>query len=100
MRAFILASVAVVLATITVLWMLAGSWLAFPAVPATVLSVVVATWSAVDVWVTRQVWIQRHGIVSGPGSTARALSREHRLARRRARTGARVRPAHRSLPQV
>lgn len=99
-RAFIIASVAVVVATVTVLWALAGSWLALPAVPATVLSVVVATWSAVDVRVTRQVWNQRHGVVSGPGSTARALRLAHRHDRRRARAETRVRPVRGSLRGV
>ena len=99
-RAFIVASVAVILATVAVLWTLAGTWFAFPAVLATVLSVVVATWSAVDVWVTRQVWSQRHGVVTEPGSAARALGREHRRARRKARAEARVRPAQRTLRGV
>jgi hypothetical protein len=46
---------------------------------------VVATWGALDVWVTRQVWKQRHGVISTPSSTARALRRERRRARRQAR---------------
>jgi hypothetical protein len=50
-----------------------------------VASTVVATWGALDVWVTRQVWNQRDGVVSAPSSTARALRREQRRTRRQAR---------------
>jgi hypothetical protein len=50
-----------------------------------VASTVVATWGVLDVWVTRQVWNQRHGVVSVPSSTARALRRERRTAHRQAR---------------
>jgi hypothetical protein len=52
---------------------------------------VVATWAALDVWVTRQVWNQRHGVVSAPSSTARALRRERRRARREERAAERGR---------
>jgi hypothetical protein len=55
----------------------------------TVISTVVATWSVLDVWITRQVWNQRNGVVSSPSSTARALRRERRQARRRDRRAAR-----------
>jgi hypothetical protein len=51
----------------------------------TVISTVVATWSVLDVWITRQVWNQRNGVVSSPSSAARALRRERRRARRQAR---------------
>ena len=68
---------------------LAGSWLAFPMVLSSVASTVVATWSVLDVWVTRQVWNQRNGVVSVPSSTARRMRRERRTARRRQGTGAR-----------
>ena len=58
-------------------------------------STVVATWGALDVWVTRQVWNQRNGVVSTPSSTARALRRERRRARRQARAaGARAEPEY------
>ena len=56
----------------------------------TVVSTVVATWGALDVWVTRQVWNQRHGVVSEPSSTARALRRERRRARRQSRAAERA----------
>jgi len=61
----------------------------------TVLTCVVATWSVLDVWVTRQVWNQRNGVVSSPSSAARALRRERRRARRAARQGAREQAARR-----
>ncbi|WP_432096695.1 hypothetical protein [Streptomyces sp. bgisy100] len=96
-RAVIIGSVTLILAMIAFLCTLAASWFAFPAVLATVGGTVVATWSVVDVWVTRQVWNQRYGVVSAPSSTARALRRERRRARRAARTAAksRSRPADR-----
>ncbi|MFR9725085.1 hypothetical protein ACL02R_17225 [Streptomyces sp. MS19] len=50
---------------------LAGSWLAFPMLVATLASSVVSTWSVLDIWVTRQQWRQRHGVVSAPSSAAR-----------------------------
>lgn len=99
-RAFILASLAVVLATVAVLWALAGTWFAFPAMLATVLSVVVATWSAVDVRVTRQVWNQRHGVVAAPSSTARALTRERGSERQETRGEGRIHSPQRFLPGV
>jgi hypothetical protein len=64
---------------------MAGSWLAFPMVISSVVSTVVATWGALDVWVTRQMWNQRNGVVSEPSSTARALRRERRRAQRQAK---------------
>jgi hypothetical protein len=69
---------------------MAGSWLAFPMVISSVVSTIVATWGALDVWVTRQVWNQRNGVVSMPSSTARALRRERRRARRQARAAERT----------
>ncbi|MDX6348902.1 MAG: hypothetical protein QOF84_3692, partial [Streptomyces sp.] len=54
---------------------------------------VVATWSVLDVWITRQVWNQRNGVVSSPSSAARALRRERRQAHRRDRRAARPAPA-------
>ncbi|MFE9769718.1 hypothetical protein ACFYPC_35240 [Streptomyces sp. NPDC005808] len=85
-RALLIVSVTLIQAMVAFLSTLAGSWLAFPMVLSSVASTVVATWAALDVWVTRQVWNQRHGVVSVPSSTARALRRERRRARRQART--------------
>ncbi|MFJ3286283.1 hypothetical protein ACIPMW_13490 [Streptomyces sp. NPDC086669] len=83
-RAVLVVSVTLIQAMVAFLCTLAGSWLAFPMVISSVVSVVVATWAALDVWVTRQVWNQRHGVVSTPSSTARSLRRERRAARRQA----------------
>jgi len=84
-RAVLIIAVTLIQAMVAFLCTLAGSWLAFPMVLSSVASTVVATWGALDVWVTRQVWNQRHGVVSTPSSTARALRRERRKARRQAR---------------
>ncbi|MFE3037930.1 hypothetical protein ACFXKY_40515 [Streptomyces canus] len=84
-RAVLIIAVTLLQAMVAFLCTLAGSWLAFPMVLSSVASTVVATWGAVDVWVTRQVWNQRYGVVSTPSSTARALRRERRKARRHAR---------------
>ncbi|MDX6364599.1 MAG: hypothetical protein QOC85_3609 [Streptomyces sp.] len=84
-RAVLIIAVTLMQAMVAFLCTLAGSWLAFPMVLSSVASTVVATWAALDVWVTRQVWNQRHGVVSEPSSTARALRRERRTARRQAR---------------
>ncbi|MEV6318209.1 hypothetical protein [Streptomyces sp. NPDC051776] len=92
-RAWIITSLTLVQAMVAVLCTFAGSWFAFPAVLGAVASTVVATWSVLDVWVTRQVWNQRHGVVSEPSSTARALRRERRRARREARRAERARPS-------
>ncbi|MET8825501.1 hypothetical protein ABZX40_00080 [Streptomyces sp. NPDC004610] len=88
-RAVLIISVTLIQAMVTVLSTLAGSWLAFPMLISSVVSTVVATWSVLDVWVTRQVWYQRNGVVSAPSSTARSLRRERRRARRQARAAAR-----------
>ncbi len=88
-RAVIIVSLTMIQAMVAFLSTLAGSWLAFPMVLSSVASTVVATWAALDVWVTRQVWKQRHGVVSLPSSSARQLRRERRRARRTARTAAR-----------
>ncbi|MFJ1648802.1 hypothetical protein [Streptomyces sp. NPDC088258] len=88
-RAVIIASVTLIQAMVAFLSTLAGSWLAFPMVLSSVASTVGATWSVLDVWVTRQVWNQRHGVVSSPSSTARQLRRERRVARRAAKRAAR-----------
>ncbi|MER7839458.1 hypothetical protein ABTY98_27145 [Streptomyces sp. NPDC096040] len=82
-RALIIVSVTLIQAMVAFFCTMAESWLAFPMVISSVASTVVATWSAVDVLVTRQVWNQRNGVVSEPSSTARSLRRERRAARRR-----------------
>ncbi|MES5822117.1 hypothetical protein [Streptomyces sp. RG80] len=84
-RAVLIIAVTLVQAMVAFLCTLAGSWLAFPMVLSSVASTVLATWGALDIWVTRQVWNQRNGVVSAPSSTARALRRERRKARRQAR---------------
>jgi hypothetical protein len=88
-RAVLIIAVTLIQAMVAFLCTLAGSWLAFPMVLSSVASTVVATWAALDVWVTRQVWNQRNGVVSVPSSTARALRRERRKARRLARAAER-----------
>ncbi|MDN3022497.1 hypothetical protein [Streptomyces sp. S.PB5] len=89
-RAVLIIAVTLVQAMVAFLCTLAGSWLAFPMVLSSVASTVVATWGALDVWVTRQVWNQRNGVVSVPSSTARALRRERRRARRQTRAAERA----------
>ncbi|MFE3092882.1 hypothetical protein ACFXG1_03565 [Streptomyces sp. NPDC059248] len=88
-RAVLIVSVTLIQAMVAFLCTLAGSWLAFPMVLSSVASTVVATWSVLDVWITRQVWKQRNGVVSEPSSSARQLRRERRRARRAARSAAR-----------
>ncbi|MFK4147355.1 hypothetical protein [Streptomyces sp. NPDC004065] len=88
-RAVLIIAVTLIQAVVAFLFTMAGSWLAFPMVLGSVAGTVVATWAALDVWVTRQVWNQRHGVVSAPSSTARALRRERRLARREERAAER-----------
>ncbi|AYN43944.1 hypothetical protein D9753_29865 [Streptomyces dangxiongensis] len=90
-RAVLVISVTLIQAMVAFLCAMAGSWPAFPMVISSVASTVVATWAVVDVWVTRQVWNQRHGVVSEPSSTARALRRERRARRRQERTALRDR---------
>ncbi|MFI7018855.1 hypothetical protein [Streptomyces sp. NPDC050164] len=89
-RSVLLIAVTLIQAMVAFLCTMAGSWLAFPMVISSVVSTIVATWGALDVWVTRQVWNQRHGVVSIPSSTARALRRERRRARRQARAAERA----------
>ena len=84
-RAVLIIAVTLIQAMVAFLCTLAGSWLAFPMVISSVVSTILATWAALDVWVTRQVWNQRNGVVSTPSSTARSLRRERRRARRQAR---------------
>jgi hypothetical protein len=88
-RAVLIMSLTIIQALVAFLCTMAGSWLAFPMVLGGVASTVVATWSVLDVWVTRQVWNQRNGVVSVPSSTARRMRRERRIARRGARARAR-----------
>ncbi|WP_327405520.1 hypothetical protein OG194_39475 [Streptomyces sp. NBC_01288] len=89
-RAVLIIAVTLIQATVAFLCTMAGSWLAFPLVISSVVSTVVATWGALDVWVTRQMWNQRNGVVSEPSSTARALRRERRRAQRQARSSERA----------
>ncbi|MFG3656476.1 hypothetical protein [Streptomyces sp. NPDC047706] len=89
-RAVLIVAVTLIQAMVAFLCTLAGSWLAFPMVLSSIASTVAATWSVLDVWVTRQVWNQRNGVVSMPSSTARALRRERRRARRQARAAERT----------
>lgn len=88
-RAVLITSLTLIQAMVAFLASLTNSWLAFPMVLSSVGSTVVATWSVLDVWVTRQVWNQRNGVVSVPSSSARRLRRERRRARRAARTAER-----------
>ncbi|CAL9623535.1 hypothetical protein [Streptomyces sp. Tu 3180] len=90
-RAVLVIAVTLIQAMVAFLCTLAGSWLAFPMVVSGIVSTILATWAALDVWVTRQVWKQRHGVVSTPSSTARALRRERRRARRQERSAERTR---------
>lgn len=90
MRAVLFAAVTLLQAMVAFLCAMAGSWLAFPMVISSVVSTIAATWGVLDVWVTRQVWNQRHGVVSTPSSTARALRRERRRAQRQERAAERA----------
>ncbi|WP_317452111.1 MULTISPECIES: hypothetical protein [unclassified Streptomyces] len=81
-RAVMITSVTLIQAVVAFLCSVAGSWLAFPVTLTAVASTVVATWSVLDVWVTRQVWRQRGGVVSEPSSTARPSMRDRRGAER------------------
>jgi hypothetical protein len=71
-RAVILSAIALPLAQIGLLLAVGHSWLSAPVLLFAVLTSVVATWSVLDVWVTRQVWNQRGGVLSSPSSAARA----------------------------
>ncbi|MFI6422430.1 hypothetical protein ACIBG6_34160 [Streptomyces sp. NPDC050842] len=81
-RAVMITSVTLVQGVVAFYCTVAGSWLAFPMTVSSVASTVVATWSVLDVWITRQVWRQRNGVVSEPSSTARQLRRERRAESR------------------
>lgn len=88
-RAVLIMSLTIIQAMVAFLSTLTGSWLAFPMVLSSVASTVVATWSVLDVWVTRQVWNQRNGVVSVPSSSARRIRRERRRSRRAERAAER-----------
>ncbi|MFJ8661429.1 hypothetical protein [Streptomyces sp. NPDC093795] len=75
-RAVMITSVTIIQAVVAFFCSVAGSWLAFPVTVSAVVFTVVATWSVLDVWITRQVWRQRNGVVSEPSSTARPPLRE------------------------
>ncbi|MET7760087.1 hypothetical protein ABZT27_36165 [Streptomyces sp. NPDC005389] len=77
-RAVMITSVTLVLAVVAFFSSVTGSWLAFPVTVCAVVSTVVATWSVLDIWITRQVWRQRNGVVSEPSSTARPPLRAKR----------------------
>ncbi|MFJ7130193.1 hypothetical protein [Streptomyces sp. NPDC098101] len=77
-RAVMITSVTLIQAVVAFFCSLAGAWLAFPITITAVVSTIVATWSILDVWITRQVWRQRNGVVSEPSSTARPSLRTRR----------------------
>ncbi|MFE5948216.1 hypothetical protein [Streptomyces sp. NPDC056480] len=77
-RAVMITSVTLVLGVVAFFSSVTGSWLAFPVTVSAVVSTVVATWSVLDIWITRQVWRQRNGVVSEPSSTARPPLRAKR----------------------
>ncbi|GGV11043.1 hypothetical protein GCM10010275_60090 [Streptomyces litmocidini] len=81
-RAVMITSVTLIQAVVAFLCTVAGAWPAFPVTITAVASTIVATWSVLDIWITRQVWRQRNGVVSEPSSTARPPIRarhdEHR----------------------
>ncbi|QES04981.1 hypothetical protein DEJ44_04740 [Streptomyces venezuelae] len=81
-RAVMITSVTLVQAVVAFFCTVSGSWLAFPVTVSAVVFTVVATWSVLDVWITRQVWRQRNGVVSEPSSTARPPLRAKRDAGR------------------
>ncbi|WP_374203642.1 hypothetical protein [Streptomyces antimicrobicus] len=70
-RAVVLVALTLTEANIAFFLTLTTSWLAFPTVLFGIAMTVVATWSVLDVWITRQTWIQRNGVLSEPSSTAR-----------------------------
>lgn len=81
-RAVMITSVTLVQAVVAFFSSVTGSWLAFPVTVSAVVFTVVATWSVLDIWITRQVWRQRNGVVSEPSSTARPPLRAKREADR------------------
>ncbi|MEU6950339.1 hypothetical protein [Streptomyces sp. NPDC046332] len=84
-RAVMITSVTLIQAMVAFFCAVTSSWLAFPMLLTTVGSTVVATWSVLDVWVTRQVWRQRNGVVSEPSSAVRMSRRERRRAQKATR---------------
>ncbi|MFK0254894.1 hypothetical protein [Streptomyces sp. NPDC090445] len=89
-RAVLIVAVTLTGATITFFLTLTGSWLAFPMALVSIAGTVVATWSVLDVLITRQMWNQRYGVLSEPSSTARGSRRQARRARREARSAGRI----------
>ncbi|MFJ9645436.1 hypothetical protein ACWEPM_34920 [Streptomyces sp. NPDC004244] len=89
-RAVLIVAVTLTGATITFFLTLTGSWLAFPMALVSIAGTVVATWSVLDVLITRQMWNQRYGVLSEPSSTVRSTRREARRARREARSAGRI----------
>ncbi|WP_338146731.1 hypothetical protein [Streptomyces boncukensis] len=88
-RAVIIVALTLVQLMIAALSSLAEVWLAFPMALSTVASTVAATWSVLDVWISRQVWVQRNGVVSEPSSVARPRPRApHRREERPAERAA------------
>ncbi|WP_234315254.1 hypothetical protein [Streptomyces globisporus] len=77
-RAVMITSVTLIQAVVAFFCTVAGAWPAFPVTVTAVASTVVATWSVLDIWITRQVWRQRNGVVSEPSSTARPPIRVRR----------------------
>ncbi|MET9348861.1 hypothetical protein [Streptomyces termitum] len=75
-RAVMITSVTLILAVVAFLTTVADSWLAYPMTIAAVAATVVATWSVLDIWITRQVWRQRNGVVSEPSSSAYQARRD------------------------
>ncbi|NNG89875.1 hypothetical protein HLB32_34640, partial [Streptomyces cacaoi] len=74
-RAVVIVALTMVLLMVAFFCSMAGVWLAFPMVLATIGGTVAATWAVLDVWITRQVWVQRHGVISEPSSVARKRGR-------------------------
>jgi hypothetical protein len=103
-RAVLIVSVALIEAVMAVIFAAGHTWLSAPMLLFTVLTSVVASWSVLDVWVTRQVWNQRNGVVSSPSSAARAMRRERRRARRAGRPVTRepggARRTHHHIPRA
>ncbi|MEU8622838.1 hypothetical protein [Streptomyces sp. NPDC048623] len=97
-RAVLLTSVTLILGMVAFFCSVTGSWIAFPVTVAAVASTVVATWSVLDVWITRQVWRQRHGVVSEPSSAERGLRRERRREER-GRSGTKARTEKERAPE-
>ncbi|MCX5076570.1 hypothetical protein ACWGCI_27605 [Streptomyces sp. NPDC054949] len=87
-RAVLIVAVTLTQSTITFFLALTGSWLVLPMALVAIAGTVVATWGVLDVLITRQTWNQRYGVVSAPGSAARAGRRERGRGRDRGHAGA------------